>query len=74
MLKVEIGLARGKSYDKRQDITKDQRRREAEQDFKVKIFTDILYKEVLLSDRYKIRDRHGLTVFIQNRKLFLRMK
>ncbi len=35
--KLEIGLARGKkNYDKRQDIAKDDARRELERDFKVK--------------------------------------
>ena len=37
LIKVEIGLARGKKlYDKRQDIAKKDQRREAERDFKVK--------------------------------------
>lgn len=37
LVKVEIGLARGKKlYDKRQDITKKDQRREAEREFKVK--------------------------------------
>ena len=37
LVKVEIGLARGKkNYDKRQDIAKKDMRREAERDFKVK--------------------------------------
>lgn len=37
LVKVEIGLARGKKlYDKRQDIAKKDMRREAERDFKVK--------------------------------------
>ena len=37
MVKVEIGLARGKKlYDKRQDIAKKDQRREAEKEFKVK--------------------------------------
>ncbi len=37
LVKVEIGLARGKKlYDKRQDIAKKDMRREAEKDFKVK--------------------------------------
>lgn len=37
LVKVEIGLARGKKlYDKRQDIAKRDQRREAEKDFKVK--------------------------------------
>jgi SsrA-binding protein len=37
LVKVEIGLARGKKlYDKRQDIAKKDIRREAEKDFKVK--------------------------------------
>ena len=37
LMKVEIGLARGKKlYDKRQDIAKKDQRREAEKQFKVK--------------------------------------
>ena len=37
LVKVEIGLAKGKKlYDKRQDITKKDQRREAERDFKVR--------------------------------------
>ena len=37
LVKVEIGLARGKKlYDKRADIAKKDMRREAEKDFKVK--------------------------------------
>ncbi len=37
LVKVEIGLAKGKKlYDKRQDIAKKDQRREAEKDFKVK--------------------------------------
>ncbi len=37
LVKIEIGLARGKKlYDKRQDIAKKDQRREAERDFKVK--------------------------------------
>lgn len=37
LVKVEIGLARGKkNYDKRQDIAKKDARREAERDFKVR--------------------------------------
>ncbi len=37
LVKVEIGLARGKKlYDKRQDIARKDQRREAEKDFKVK--------------------------------------
>lgn len=37
LVKVEIGLARGKKlYDKRQDIAKKDQRRESEKDFKVK--------------------------------------
>ena len=37
LLKVEIGLAKGKKlYDKRQDIAKKDQRREAERDFKVR--------------------------------------
>lgn len=36
LVKIEIGLARGKKlYDKRQDIAKKDQRREAEKDFKV---------------------------------------
>ena len=36
LIKVEIGLARGKKlYDKRQDIAKKDQRREAERDFKI---------------------------------------
>ena len=55
LVKVEIGLARGKKlYDKRQDIAKKDQRREAERDF----------KEVLLSDRYKIRTDMGLAVLL----------
>ena len=39
LVKVEIGMARGKKlYDKRQDIAKKDQRREAERDFKVKNF------------------------------------
>ena len=35
--KIEIGLARGKKlYDKREDIAKNDQRREAEKDFKIK--------------------------------------
>ena len=38
LVKVEIGLARGKKqHDKRRDIAKKDQRREAEKDFKVKI-------------------------------------
>ena len=38
LVKVEIGLARGKKlYDKRQDIARKDTRREAERDFKVKM-------------------------------------
>ncbi|MDO5145774.1 MAG: SsrA-binding protein SmpB [Eubacteriales bacterium] len=37
LVKVEIGLARGKKlYDKRQDIAKKDARREAERDFKIR--------------------------------------
>ena len=37
LVKVEIGMARGKKlYDKRQDIAKKDQRREAERDFKEK--------------------------------------
>lgn len=37
LVKMEIGVARGKKlYDKREDITKKDQRREAEKDFKVK--------------------------------------
>ncbi len=37
LIKVEIGLARGKKlYDKRQDIARKDQRREAQRDFKVK--------------------------------------
>ena len=37
LVKMEIGLARGKKlYDKRQDIAKKDQRREAERDFKVR--------------------------------------
>lgn len=37
LIKVEIGLARGKKlYDKRQDIAKKDQRREVEREFKVK--------------------------------------
>ena len=37
LVKVEIGLARGKKlYDKRQDIAKKDQRRQAEKEFKVK--------------------------------------
>lgn len=37
LVKVEIGLARGKKlYDKRQDIAKKDQRREAEKEFKIK--------------------------------------
>lgn len=37
LVKVEIGLARGKKlFDKRQDIAKKDQRREAERDFKVR--------------------------------------
>lgn len=37
LVKVEIGLAKGKKlYDKRQDIAKKDQRREAEKDFKIK--------------------------------------
>lgn len=37
LVKVEIGLARGKKlYDKRQDITKKDQKREAEKEFKIR--------------------------------------
>lgn len=37
LVKVEIGLAKGKKlYDKRQDIAKKDQRREAERDFKIR--------------------------------------
>lgn len=37
LVKVEVGLARGKKlYDKRQDIARKDMRREAERDFKIK--------------------------------------
>lgn len=37
LVKVEIGLARGKKlYDKRQDIAKKDQKREAERDFKIR--------------------------------------
>ena len=37
LVKVEIGLAKGKKlYDKRDDIAKKDQRREAERDFKVR--------------------------------------
>ena len=37
LVKVEIGLARGKKlYDKRQDIAKKDQRREVEREFNVK--------------------------------------
>ena len=37
LVKVEIGMARGKKlYDKRQEISKKDQRREAEREFKVK--------------------------------------
>ena len=37
LVKVEIGLARGKKlYDKRDDIAKKDQRREVEREFKVK--------------------------------------
>lgn len=39
LVKVEIGLAKGKTlYDKRQDITKKDQKREAEREFKVRNF------------------------------------
>lgn len=39
LVKVEIGLAKGKKlYDKREDIAKKDQRREAEREFKVKNF------------------------------------
>ena len=38
LVKVEIGLAKGKKlYDKRQDIAKKDQKREAERDFKMKL-------------------------------------
>ena len=37
LVKVEIGLARGKKlYDKRQDIAKKDQRREAQREFKIR--------------------------------------
>ena len=40
LVKVEIGIAKGKKlYDKRQTIAKNDQRREAEREFKVKNFT-----------------------------------
>lgn len=40
LVKVEIGLAKGKKlYDKRQDITKKDQKREAEREFKVRNFS-----------------------------------
>ena len=37
LVKVEIGLAKGKKlYDKRQDIAKKDQQREAQRDFKVR--------------------------------------
>ena len=40
LVKVEIGLARGKKlYDKREDIAKKDQRREAEKDFKIRNLT-----------------------------------
>ena len=37
LVKVEIGLAKGKKlYDKRQDIAKKDQKREAQRDFKVR--------------------------------------
>ena len=39
LVKVEIGMARGKKlYDKRQDIAKKDQQREAQRDFKVRNF------------------------------------
>ena len=39
LVKVEIGLAKGKKlYDKRQDIAKKEKQREAQRDFKVRNF------------------------------------
>ena len=39
LVKVEIGLAKGKKlYDKRQDIAKKDQKREAQRDFKVRNF------------------------------------
>ena len=44
LVKVEIGIAKGKKlYDKRQTIAKNDQRREAEREFKVKNFKEILY-------------------------------
>ena len=38
LVKVEVGLARGKKlYDKRQDIAKKDARREVERDYKMKL-------------------------------------
>ncbi|MCD7746053.1 MAG: SsrA-binding protein SmpB [Lachnospiraceae bacterium] len=38
LVKIEIGLAKGKKlYDKRQDIAKKDQRREAEQEFKIRM-------------------------------------
>ena len=42
LVKVEIGLARGKKqHDKRRDIAKKDQRREAEKDFKVKTYINL---------------------------------
>ena len=39
LVKVEIGLARGKKlYDKRQDIAKKDQKREAQREFKIRNF------------------------------------
>ena len=39
LVKVEIGLAKGKKlYDKRDDISKKDQKREAERDFKIRNF------------------------------------
>ena len=60
LVKVEIGLARGKKlYDKRQDIAKKDQRREAERDFKVKKSVlrtlDAPQKMCYSSDRTELR-------------------
>lgn len=56
LVKVEIGMARGKKlYDKRQDIAKKDQRREAERDFKVK---NLLLEEVRYG-REKTCDENG---------------
>lgn len=44
LVKVEIGIAKGKKlYDKRQTIAKNDQRREAEREFKVKNLTQRIY-------------------------------